>query len=59
MWKFIAIVALILGFIGALIGLVRIANKKDASTLQIVALALDIAYFPSSLVLILWLLGVF
>ena len=59
MWKFIAIVALILGFIGALIGLVRIANKKDASTLQIVALALDIAYFPSALVLILWLLGVF
>ena len=59
MWKFIAIVALILGFMGALIGLVRIANKKDASTLQIVALTLDIAYFPSALVLILWLLGVF
>lgn len=59
MWKFIAIVALILGSIGALIGLVRIANKKDASTLQILALALDIAYFPSALVLILWLLGVF
>lgn len=58
MWKFIAIVALILGFFGALIGLVRIANKKDASTLQILALALDIAYFPSALVLILWLLGV-
>ena len=58
MWKFIAIVALILGFIGALIGLVRIANKKDASTLQILSLALDIAYFPSALVLILWLLGV-
>ena len=58
MWKFIAIVALILGFVGALIGLVRIANKKDASTLQILALALDIAYFPSALVLILWLLGV-
>jgi len=58
MWKFIAIVALILGFIGALIGLVRIANKKDASTLRILALALDIAYFPSALVLILWLLGV-
>ena len=59
MWKFIAIVVLILGFVGALIGLVRIASKKDASTLQIVALALDIAYFPSALVLILWLLGVF
>lgn len=58
MWKFIAIVALILGFIGALIGLVRIANKKDASTLQVLALALDIAYFPSALVLILWLLGI-
>ena len=58
MWKFIAIVALILGFIGALIGLVRIANRKDASTLQILALALDIAYFPSAIVLILWLLGI-
>ena len=58
MWKFIAIVALILGFMGALIGLVRIANKKDASTLQILALALDIAYFPSAIVLILWLLGI-
>jgi ABC-type multidrug transport system permease subunit len=59
MWKFIAIVALILGFIGALVGLVALANKKDVSTLQILALALDIAYFPSAFVLILWLLGVF
>jgi hypothetical protein len=59
MWKFIAIVALILGFIGALVGLVALANKKDASTLQIIALSLDIAYFPSAFVLILWLLGVF
>ena len=58
MWKFIAIVALILGFIGALIGLVRIANRKDASTLQILVLALDIAYFPSAIVLIFGLLGV-
>lgn len=58
MWKYILIIVLALGFIGALWLLVELANKKDASPWQLAAVALDIAYFPSAAVLILWLLGI-
>jgi hypothetical protein len=52
------IILLCVGFIGALIGLVRLANRKDVSSLQLLAFALDIAYFPSAMLLILWLLEI-
>ena len=50
--KYILVILLCLGFIGALISLVRIARNKKSSTLQLLALSLDIAYFPSAVVII-------
>ena len=58
MWKYILIIVLVIGFVMALWGLVELANKKDASPWQLAAMAIDIAYFPSAAVLILWLLGI-
>lgn len=57
-FKWIIIVALILGFIGAIVSLLRLANKKDATPMQLTVVALDIAYFPGGAVLLLWLLGI-
>lgn len=56
--SYILVILLCLGFIGALISLVRIARNKKSSTLQLLALSFDVAYFPSAVVIILWLLGV-
>ena len=58
MWKIIVIILLCIGFIEALIGLVKLASRKNVSSLQLLAFALDIAYFPSAIVLILWLLEI-
>lgn len=57
MWKVTTIISLIIGIIGALVWLVDLASKKNLSTKEILALTLDIAYFPSAIVLILWVLG--
>ena len=56
--KTIIILILVIVFIGALISLVRIARNKNATTLQLLAMSLDVAYLPSSIVIILWLLGI-
>ena len=57
-FRWIIIVALILGFIGAIVSLVRLANKKDTTSMQLIAITLDIAYFPGAAVLLLWILGI-
>jgi ABC-type multidrug transport system permease subunit len=57
-FKWIIIVALILGFIGAIVSLIRLANKKNATPMQLIAITLDIAYFPGGAVLLLWILGI-
>lgn len=57
-FKWIIIVALILGFIGAIVSLIKLANKKDATPMQLTVIALDIAYFPGMAVLLLWILGI-
>ena len=57
-FKWIIIVALILGFIGAIVSLIRLSNKKDATPMQLTVIALDIAYFPGAAVLLLWILGI-
>ena len=57
-FKWIIIVALILGFIGAIVSFIRLANKKDTTPMQLIAMALDIAYFPGGAVLLLWILGI-
>lgn len=57
-FRWIIIVALILGFIGAIVSLIRLSNKKDATPMQLTVIALDIAYFPGGAVLLLWILGI-
>ena len=57
-FKWIIIVALILGFIGAIVNFIRLSNKKDATPMQLIAIVLDIAYFPGVAVLLLWILGI-
>ena len=58
MGKYIFVVILAVVFIAALINLVRIAKNKKSTSKQLVAVSLDVACLPSSLVIILWLLGV-
>lgn len=58
MGKYIFVVILAVVFIAALINLVKIAKNKKSTPKQLVAVALDVAYLPSSIVIILWLLGV-
>ena len=57
-FKWIIIVALILGFIGAIVSFIRLANKKEATPMQLTVIALDIAYFPGGAVLLLWILDI-
>ena len=58
MGKYIFVVILAVVFIAALINLVKIAKNKKSTPKQLVAVSLDVAYLPSSIVIILWLLGV-
>lgn len=57
-FKWIIIVALILSFIGAIVNFIRLSNKKDATPMQLIAIVLDIAYFPGVAVLLLWILDI-
>jgi len=54
--KYIIVIILAIVFLVALINFVKLAQK--ATLRQLLAMALDLAYLPSSLVIVLWLLGV-
>ena len=56
--KNIIVLGLAIVFIAALVSLIKLAKNKNATTHQLVVMSLDVAYLPSSLVIILWLLGI-
>ena len=56
--KYIIVIILAIVFLVALINFVKLAQNKKATSRQLLVMALDLAYLPSSLVIVLWLLGI-
>ena len=56
--KYVIVIILVIVFLAALINFMKLAHNKKATTRQLLVMALDVAYLPASLVIVLWLLGI-